>query len=97
MSAYAQSYSARCYALLVQSVEFGSYEPTVTGSSPVRSIFTFISVYKIKILILYIMPKSRQSQSGARRRKSAAPRHRHRKSAAARRTHRARRHLQSGG
>lgn len=26
------------FAPLVQSVEFGSYEPTVTGSNPVRSI-----------------------------------------------------------
>jgi hypothetical protein len=30
------------YALLVQSVEFGSYEPTVTGSNPVRSIFLLL-------------------------------------------------------
>ncbi len=87
---------ARCYAPLAQLViEHGSYESGVTGSSPVRSIFSLFLRVKIKILILYIMPKSRQSQSGARRRKSAAPRHR--KSAASRRTRRARRHLQTGG
>ncbi len=34
------------YALLVQSVEFGSYVPTVTGSNPVRSIFLCFT-YKI--------------------------------------------------
>ena len=46
------SYSARCCALLAQLVlERGSYVPEVTGSNPVRSIFTFIFIYKIKILI----------------------------------------------
>ena len=29
-------------ALLVQLVEYGSYEPRVTGSSPVRSIILFL-------------------------------------------------------
>ena len=40
------------YALLVQQVEFGSYEPTVTGSNPVRSIF--LCFRNLNTNILYI-------------------------------------------
>jgi hypothetical protein len=44
MSAYMRSYSelVRSFSL---AVEFGSYEPTVTGSNPVRSILTIFYFY----------------------------------------------------
>ena len=43
------------------------------------------------------MPKSRQNQSGARRRKSAAAPRRRKSASATRRTRRTRRAIQSGG
>ena len=55
MSTYMRSYSHLLRSFSSVGLEHGSYESGVTGSSPVRSIFTFISIYKIKILILYII------------------------------------------
>jgi hypothetical protein len=75
MIAYMQSYSG-FNAPLVQRLEFGSYEPTVAGSSPARSkSFVFIDYNSnAYFLRLYYKrntmarnQKSRRSSSGSRK------------------------------